>query len=169
MAAFNLFDHVVENRSARRLGRHGFDEFAHDEDAFLAGQLAEFVELAFDGQHLPVVLVGRFPGIQKKVQLAPPFFVLAVKAFASATTAAKALMSGGASGFNSKCVPSLTMNILEPALSFSRSHSLRGMVNCPLEVMLAISIVMPQVLLAAWVKSIVFGGGGRNWAAPARV
>ena len=65
LAALKVRHHLVENLPAGRLGRHGFDELADDVQAFFLGELPQFGQLRLDGQHLPVVFVGRFAGIDK--------------------------------------------------------------------------------------------------------
>jgi hypothetical protein len=53
------------------------------------------------------------------------------------------------------------MNILEPALSFRNLHNRLGIVNCPREVMLAMSIIMANLHLArnACKMKLHLGGG----------
>ncbi|MGB4241166.1 MAG: hypothetical protein WBK37_07720, partial [Kiritimatiellia bacterium] len=148
VAALDFLDHFIEDGPTRCLRGHRLDEFADDLNAVFLRQFAQFVQLAFNRKHLAVVLVGGLAGIEEEVHGLPPFLAFLAIVLDARTILPKAATSGGASFFNSRCSPSVTMNILEPALRFRNLHNRLGIVNCPREVMLAMSIIMAHLHLA---------------------
>jgi hypothetical protein len=66
LAGLNARQHVVENRSARRLGRLFFNEFGDDVDLFARREFAQFVELRINGHDLLVLDIGGFTGVKKQ-------------------------------------------------------------------------------------------------------
>src|SRR5690349_19790560 len=65
VASFNTIKHLIENRSARHFCRLFLDEFLSYGEGLALGKLPQFMQLGIDGQHLLVLDVRGFAGVDK--------------------------------------------------------------------------------------------------------